>query len=92
MTLTWLFPTRRPDHALGLYYLVSLPPESGLLDVSETFAGQEEHLPLIFRWFPVADLAELPLYPVFLRNALRSVPDTIQHIVVRDNRLEESNS
>jgi 8-oxo-dGTP pyrophosphatase MutT (NUDIX family) len=81
-----------PHHELGLYYLVSLPPESGLLDVSATFAGQEEHVPLIFRWFPVADLAELPLYPVFLRNALRSVPDTIQHIVVQDNRLEESNS
>lgn len=57
-----------PHHELGLYYLVSLPPESGLLDVSATFAGQEEYVPLFFRWFPVADLAELPLYPVFLRG------------------------
>jgi ADP-ribose pyrophosphatase YjhB (NUDIX family) len=80
-----------PHHELGLYYFVSLPPESGLLDVSATFAGQEEQLPLIFRWFPVADLAGVPLYPVFLRDALRSMPDTIQHVVNRDYRSEDNN-
>jgi ADP-ribose pyrophosphatase YjhB (NUDIX family) len=81
-----------PHHELGLYYLVSLPPESGLLDVSATLASQEEHAPLIIRWFPVADLAELLLYPVFLRNALQSIPDTTQHIIDRDNRLEDGSS
>jgi 8-oxo-dGTP pyrophosphatase MutT (NUDIX family) len=81
-----------PHHELGPYYLVSLPPESGLLDVSATFAGQEEHVPLIFRWFPVADLAELPLYPVFLRVALQSIPDTTQHIIDRDNIPEDGSS
>jgi len=70
-------------HELGFYYLVALPPDTTLPDarVGELFQGAETDLRLYFSWHPIDDLEHLPLYPEFLRTALRHIPDTIQHIV-----------
>ena len=79
-----------PYHELGLYYAVTLPPDSGWRDMSREHAGQEDDLEgplrLIFRWFPLSALAELPLYPVFLRAALQRLPAHTERIVNRDAR------
>jgi 8-oxo-dGTP pyrophosphatase MutT (NUDIX family) len=76
-------------HEIGLYYLVTLPPASRLLDVSREHAGIEGDVPLVFRWLPTAQLPYLPVYPVFLRAALQALPDTMQHIVNCDDREAE---
>ena len=83
----------RTFHELGLYYLMTLPDDSPLLDVSRTFDGQEDfflHAPLrlIFRWVPLAEVAALDLYPVFLRDALTELPDH-PVTVINDERQEE---
>lgn len=79
-----------PYHELGLYYAVTLPPESAWHDKSREHAGIEEDLGgplrLVFRWFPLAALADLPLYPVFLRTALQRLPAHTERIVNRDAR------
>lgn len=71
----------RSHHGLGLYYLVSLPPDSPHLDAGAIFAGDEEGLRLTFRWFPQAQLAELRLYPIFLRAALAELPESVRHVI-----------
>jgi 8-oxo-dGTP pyrophosphatase MutT (NUDIX family) len=76
----------RSYHELGLYYLVTLPPTSPLLDGSTVFRGYEQHIPLILRWFPLDETGRLPLYPVFLRTGLQNIPDRIEHIVNRDSK------
>lgn len=77
-------------HELALYFLTSLPPGSPLYDKSQTFMGYEEYfneytsenrLGLTFQWFPVDDLHSIPLYPSFLRDALKSLPESIMHVV-----------
>lgn len=68
-------------HEIGLYYQMGLPSGSDLLNISRTHVGREGEIPLIFRWFPVDELAVLPLYPEFLRAALRTLPDTTVHVV-----------
>ena len=79
-----------PYHELGLYYAFTLPPDSALRDKTREHAGREEGLDaplrLIFRWFPLAALADLPLYPVFLRAALQRLPQHTERIVNRDAR------
>jgi len=75
-------------HELGLFFLMSLPPSSPLLSAHE-FEGSEEltdggTLKLLFRWLPVAGLAELALLPSFLRQGLKSIPPTTEHVVHRD--------
>ena len=42
--------------------------------------------PQTFHWLPVAAVTTMDLYPLFLRQALWSLPDTPRHIV-NDERL-----
>ena len=77
-------------HELGLYFLMALPANCSLR-IQESFCGQELYLDgtqqtikLIFQWFPVDCLSSVPLFPSFLRRALRSLPQSTKHIVHRD--------
>ncbi|MEO6890045.1 MAG: NUDIX hydrolase [Ktedonobacteraceae bacterium] len=72
----------RKTHELALYFLMSLPPDCALYTSPGPFKGQEEHNPLIFQWFPCADLEQITLYPTFLQRALKSLPAGIEHIVI----------
>ena len=60
-------------------------PEAGLYERSEPFEGREDGLTLIFQWHRLDRLAALPLYPTFLREALRALPEAIAHVVHSDN-------
>ncbi len=71
-------------HELGLYFLMQVPPDWPQRTSQASFAGEENHLPLEFRWFPLASLSEMVVYPSFLRRGLQDLPTTIQHVVHRD--------
>ena len=70
-------------HELGLYFLLSLPSDAAVYHVGETFSLEEEteHLLLTYHWLPVEQLENLPVYPVFLRRELRSLPEETKHII-----------
>jgi ADP-ribose pyrophosphatase YjhB (NUDIX family) len=72
-------------HELSLFYLVNLSDNKRLLNKQDEYMGIEKDETLVFRWFPLAELEDLPLYPTFLRTALRHLPSGIQHIVHYDN-------
>lgn len=73
--------TRR-CHEVGLYYLVDLPADSPYLHLAEVYAGLEADVaPLIFRWFPLDQLANVKLVPSFLCTSLRDLPDSVAHVV-----------
>jgi hypothetical protein len=74
----------RPMHELGFYYAVDLPADSTFLDVTRDHAGIERGHDLVLRWFHVDALSAVPLFPEFLRTALRHIPNSPQHIVKRD--------
>ena len=80
----------RSYHELALYYLMELPDDSELREKEEFYGkedeywGKETELKLIFRWYPVDDLDDLDLYPTFLKEKLKSLPDRTEHIVHRD--------
>jgi ADP-ribose pyrophosphatase YjhB (NUDIX family) len=71
----------RTLHELGFYYAVDLPQNSPFFDLARDHAGVERGHDLVLRWFPIDALADLPLYPEFLRSAVREMPDSPQHIV-----------
>lgn len=77
-------------HELGFYFLMSLPPGHPLYHTDEPFAGWEETLPLVFQWFPIADLDRIVLYPTFLRRTLRDLPRVPTHIVHTDPADDEA--
>lgn len=80
----------RGQHEVGIYYLISLSPDSRLLGVSREHAGSAGDVPLVFRWLSIAEAPSQPIYPVFLRAALQAIPDTLQHIVNHDDRAADS--
>jgi hypothetical protein len=71
-------------HELGFYFLIDLGRDFRHYDVHMPFSGDEEGLRLIFRWFPIHELGTVPLYPTFLRESLRAIPASTQHVVHTD--------
>lgn len=81
---------RRDYHELGFYYRCSLP-ETHLwtagceqFEGSELFEDQSPPMRLLFQWFRVEELEQLPLYPQFLREGLKNLPDAVTHVVIRE--------
>jgi ADP-ribose pyrophosphatase YjhB (NUDIX family) len=72
-------------HEIGFYYLVTMSPDSGWLDSNEELFGKEGGFDLVFRWFPVSNLADLALYPRFLRQGLTRIPATMDRVVQHDD-------
>jgi len=66
-------------HELGLYFLMHLPADSSLRD-TQRFEGHEGDQRIIFEWHPTETLDDLPLYPIFLRTGLKSLPATTTHV------------
>ena len=73
-------------HELGLYFLVSIPDNASIRAISQPFtrtdtdAGEE----LVLQWHPLDKLADAPLYPSFLQQALKALPEATEHIVHLD--------
>ncbi len=80
--MEYVFPKGgRSVHELGFYYAIDLPENSPFLDLTRDHAGVERGHDLVLRWFPVGALVDVPLFPGFLRTAVRQLPDSPQHIV-----------
>ena len=71
----------RAWHELGLVFLANFPQDSGIYGRDDEFEGDEEGLKLYFKWYSIDELDDLRIVPVFLPMALKSIPDTITHIV-----------
>ena len=68
-------------HELGLYFLMTFPDDSPVVDTSKTFAVQEGHHQYVFQWRALDSLGSIQIYPSFLQTALQSLPDGTGHIV-----------
>lgn len=72
----------KPHHELRFFYLVTPPAEAPQLDLEKEFYGKEENgTALIFRWHRLDELANLNLFPAFLKNSLSALPTSITHII-----------
>ncbi len=73
-------------HELGLYFSITFPEDSPVVDTDQTFLLKEAHHQYVFQWYALDDLNSVPLYPSFLQTALQSLPDGTEHIVQIDNK------
>ena len=69
------------SHELGFYLYANLPPESPLSDKLRSHEAKEGSQRLEYRWFEVAHLGKVALYPEFLRSACFDTRAPVQHIV-----------
>jgi ADP-ribose pyrophosphatase YjhB (NUDIX family) len=77
-------------HEIGLYFLITLPEGSplckaeeftGIETESEEFSVGEKEIELICKWYSLNELDNVNLKPSFLIDALKHIPDNIEHIV-----------
>jgi 8-oxo-dGTP pyrophosphatase MutT (NUDIX family) len=73
----------RNYHELLLIYRVLLP-ELEYLGTNRTFSNTDGGVDIFFKWFPIERVGELPLYPIFLRKALHSLPAQTEHVLNRE--------
>jgi ADP-ribose pyrophosphatase YjhB (NUDIX family) len=71
-------------HEHALFFLVSLADRPDLYARDEFDGDEDNGLRLIFRWFPIQDLAAVRLYPTFLRERLAALPAATEYFVHRD--------
>ena len=68
-------------HELGLYFLMTFPDDSPVVDTSKTFVVEEANHKFVLQWHSLDGLNDVSLYPSFLQTALLSLPDGTEHIV-----------
>lgn len=73
-------------HEIAFYFQVSLPEDAPLKAYDEPFEGEDDGVPLIFEWHPIASLEDLKVLPTFLRKAVAHMPQHTQYIMHRDER------
>jgi ADP-ribose pyrophosphatase YjhB (NUDIX family) len=71
-------------HEIALYFLIRFPEKSPPR-TSAAFDRVDNGTRFTFRWHPVDSdvLMRLPLFPVFLAQALTALPPSVVHIVER---------
>ena len=83
---SFFFSEEIRHHEVGLYFSMAFAPGSSLY-TRDQFSGDEGGLHISLRWFPRERdlLAELPVLPAFLQEALAAeLPTGPQHIVNRE--------
>lgn len=68
-------------HELSVIYEVVLP-ENGKF-MNEEFEGVEAGKKILFKWFDLRELKDLEFYPVFLKEKLQKLPESMEHIIFR---------
>lgn len=75
----------RKFHEIGLYYQVTINDDHFTF-TTEPFFGEEGER-LVYQWVPVDQLEEILLYPEFVRKSLRELPQSLQHLIVKQYRI-----
>ncbi len=74
----------KPYHEIAFYFLMTFPRGSHLYERDEPFMEYDNGFKLIFRWYRLDELKKLELYPMFLKERLKSLPENMEHIVHTD--------
>jgi ADP-ribose pyrophosphatase YjhB (NUDIX family) len=70
----------RSYHEIGMYYLMTLPSNASILN-SEEYSCMDGQAKLTFRWFPISELDNINLRPIFLRKGLQNIPLHTEHVI-----------
>lgn len=63
---------------VSLYFLIEFAQGSGTLDQGGVFGGNEPGS--TYQWLPLDDVEQAALFPVFLRQRVRAIPQTPEYI------------
>lgn len=67
-------------HEICIYYLIDVS-KTYLIDTPDTFSGIEQHKGGVFEWLNLDDLKNKYLYPIFIKERIKSIPNTLEMII-----------
>jgi ADP-ribose pyrophosphatase YjhB (NUDIX family) len=73
-----------PFHEIAFYFHMELPEDSPIYRAAEDVSALDHGVALTFRWFKLARLDSVTIYPTFLKESLRDLPERPVHLVHRD--------
>jgi len=69
-------------HELCFYYHIEFKEDSDILNNETTFERKElDGSVLTFKWFDLESVEALDVYPVFIKESIKNLPQHINHIV-----------
>ncbi len=71
-------------HEIGFYYLMKPETADDTDKIKGRFFGREGTIKLEFDWFPINSLAKMEIYPILLKTALLNLPNSICHLVQKE--------
>lgn len=74
-------------HELAFYYVMDFPSESAVYRAQESILARDGQTQLTFEWFSLGELEKIILYPSFLIQGLRNLPEQTVHVL--DTRQSE---
>lgn len=72
----------RNMHNFSFYYLVALRDPSTLPD-NGVFISQKDNGNVLIGWLPIEEIANVKIYPEFLKKEIYRLDDSIKHFVSR---------
>lgn len=75
-------------HELATYYRIDLPEAFPFAEAGVVFETEDEGHQLRFEWIDVSgsDLDRVNLLPAWIRERLRSLPSSPEHLIMRETR------
>ena len=70
----------RQAHNIAFYFLVELMDSSPVPDES-TFTEQRDNPGVVFGWLPVEEIADVTIYPEFIKREIHRLDDPMKHFV-----------
>jgi len=71
-------------HEVGLLYLMRFPEDAAIYEMESGSGMEEEKIPMRFQWFKLGELESLNLVPLFLKEALKDIPDSPRHVITNE--------
>jgi 8-oxo-dGTP pyrophosphatase MutT (NUDIX family) len=69
-------------HEIGLYFLMSFPPDAYLYREDGPFSRNDEiGSRIVFEWLAIDQLPDLAVWPKFFRRGLSDIPAGVMHVV-----------
>ena len=67
---------------VGMYFMMEFPPGHYILGREGKFEAEEPNL--VYQWLPLNELEEAELFPRFLRELVRDIPQTPKYVIQSD--------
>ena len=86
-TMFYLEAWKGEVHELAFYYAFTFPKGSSIY--SKDYGNGTEKLPngqpkLSYKWFDISDLNQIRLYPIFLRDGIKNLPQCPTHLIINE--------